>query len=46
MVDNLQFLDSKKSGQVSGQQNIQNESEDPFADFGEQVSIDDNEFLD
>ncbi len=41
VVDNLQFLDSKKSGQVNGQvsdtQTPQSDTEDPFSDFGDEI---------
>lgn len=45
VANNVQFLENKKTEQVSGQvseQVSQSESDDVFADFGEQVSIDDN----
>lgn len=45
VVENITFINSKKSvsGQVSEQ--VTEQVNDPFSDFGEQVSIDDN-FLD
>ena len=52
VVDQIHFIDSKGNGSVSSvtpydyqDDNTVNVSDDPFADFGDSVSIDDN-FLD
>lgn len=50
VADNVQFLENKKSGQISGQvsdtQTPQSDTEDPFADFAEEISIEDDNYLD
>ena len=38
VADNIQFLSSKKKEEAK----VEKEEEDPFADFGEQISIDDD----
>jgi single-strand DNA-binding protein len=46
VVDNAQFLDSKKTEKSAN--NLQtdvNDTEDVFADFGEQINIEDDNFL-
>lgn len=47
VAENVQFLNTKKSGQDTQKQEnvVEQVEQDPFAEFGEQVSIDDN-FLD
>lgn len=46
VAESVQFLNSKKSRQDTQQENaVEQVEQDPFAEFGEQVSIDDN-FLD
>ena len=46
MAQNVQFLGNKRNNDISEEiQNVDNCETDPFADFGEQVSIDDD-FLD
>ena len=45
VVDNAQFLDSKKTEKPANNLQTDVNDEDPFASFGEQVNIDDN-FLD
>lgn len=46
MAQNVQFLGNKRNNDVSEEQSDEEDTEtDPFADFGEQVSIDDD-FLD
>lgn len=47
VAESVQFLNTKKSGQDTQKQEnvVEQVEQDPFAEFGEQVSIDDN-FLD
>lgn len=46
LVSNIEFLGTKKEENAQNNQNIvQNSEVDPFTEFGEQVSLDDN-FLD
>ena len=45
VVDNITFLDKKGTNNVEIQEAAPIQESDPFADFGESVSIDDN-FLD
>lgn len=41
VAENVQFLDSKKDGQVNEPQNNQQVQTNPYADMGRQVSMDD-----
>ena len=41
VAENVQFLDSKKDGQVNEPQNDQQVQTNPYADMGRQVSMDD-----
>jgi single-strand DNA-binding protein len=43
LVNNVEYLGTKKETQSDTQNDTQ---VDPFADFGQEVSIDDNDFLD
>ena len=46
LVSNIEYLGAKKEGNAQNNQNtVQDVEEDPFAYFGENISIDDN-FLD
>ena len=46
LVSNIEYLGAKKEENAQNNQNIvQNVEADPFAEFGEQVNIDEN-FLD
>ena len=45
LVSNIEYLGAKKENAQNNQNIVQNVESDPFADFGEQVSIEDN-FLD
>jgi single-strand DNA-binding protein len=48
MTDNVQFLESKKSGQAveKSPYDFTEKDSDPFADFGEQIQIDIDDVLD
>lgn len=47
LVNNVEYLGTKKETQSDIQSDTQNDTQvDPFADFGQEVSIDDNDFLD
>ena len=45
VVDNAQFLDSKKTEKPANNLQTTANDEDPFADFGEQINIEDDNFL-
>ena len=47
LVSNVEYLSAKKEENAQNIQNIvQNVESDPFADFGNEISVDDDNFLD